>query len=148
MTVYTESSVIYYPGYAQTQVHPNLLTKTIASVTNANPCVVTTAFHHHYVAGMKVTFLIPTQFGMVQLNNQIVQVLSVTPYTLTLNLDSSNFSVFSYPSPLPSAYTPASVIPVSSGPYLPPLPLPFGNQDSFEGTVYNNGTFGNPVNGM
>ena len=148
MTVYNQSSVIYYPGYSQVQVHPNLLTKTIASITNAFPMVVTTEFPHHYVAGMKVTFLIPTQFGMVQLNNTTSQVLSITSTTLTINLDSTNFSVFSYPSPLPSAYTPATIIPVSSGPYLPPIPLPFGNQDSFEGTIYNNGTFGNPVNGM
>jgi len=84
----------------------------------------------------------------VQLNGRNAQVLSVTTNTLTLNLDSTGFAPFAYPSPLPQAYTPASVIPVSSGPYLPPPPLPFGNQDAFEGTVYNNGTFGNPVNGM
>ncbi len=132
-------SIVYYPGYSQIIITPNLRTQTIASVTQAYPAVVTTVNDHNYVAGMDVTFLIPTQFGMVQLNNQNIQVLSVTNNSLTLNVDSSNYTPFSYPSPLPNAYTPPSVIPNASGPYLPPLPLPYGNQDSFEGVVFNAG---------
>jgi hypothetical protein len=139
------SSITYYPGYNQTQVQQNLRTQTIASVTNAYPAVVTTVDNHGYVAGMMVSFLVPPNFGMIQLNGVVVQVLSLTDNTLTLNLDSTNFSVFSYPSPLPSSYTPASVIPYASGQYLPPLPLPFGNQTSFEGVEFNNGTPGNPI---
>jgi len=139
------SSVIYYPGYSQVQVQENLRIQTIATITNANPMVVTTVNDHGYVAGMMVTFLIPTQFKMVQLNGLNVQVLSLTSNTLTIALDSTNFSVFAYPSPLPSAYTSPSVIPNSSGKYLPPLPLPYGNQDSFEGVIYNDGTPGNPI---
>jgi hypothetical protein len=131
--------VTYYPGYSQTQVQENLRCKTIESVTNANPCVVTTVNDHGYVAGMKVRFLIPIAFGMTQLNEINVQVTSVTSDTLTLDLDSSNFNIFSYPNPLPSAFTNPSVIPNSSGPYLPPKPLGYGNQDSFEGVVYNAG---------
>ena len=133
------SSVIYYPGYSQVQVQENLRVQSIASITQANPMVVTTDNDHEYVAGMDVTFLIPSQFGMTQLNGLNAQVISITPNTLTINLDSRNFSVFSYPSPLPSAYTPPSVIPNASGPYLPPLPLPYGNQDSFEGVIFNAG---------
>lgn len=133
------SSVIYYPGYSQVQVHDNLIIKTILSITNSNPMVVTTTEDHGYVAGMMITFLIPDQFRMVQLNNQNVQVISLTSDTLTINLDSTGFTPFAYPSPLPNAYTPPSVIPNSSGPYLPPQPLPYGNQDSFEGVIYNAG---------
>jgi hypothetical protein len=147
MTNYLVSFVEYYPGYGQLQVHQNLLYKTIASISNSNPMIVTTEFNHHYVAGMIVNFLIPVMFGMQQLNGIKAQVLSLTNNTLTLNVDSTNFGVFAYPSPLPGAYTPPTVIPLSSGPYLPPLPLPYGNQDSFEGVIYNNGTFQNPVNG-
>lgn len=133
------TAITYYPGYSQVVVTPNLTVKTILSITNAYPMVVTTDGDHGYVTGMDVTFLIPSQFGMVQLNGLNSQVLSVTDDTLTINVDSSSFNPFAYPSPLPIAYTPPSVIPNSSGKYLPPLPLPFGNQDSFEGTVYNAG---------
>ena len=133
------TSIVYYPGYSQVTVIPNLRVQTIASITQASPMVVITDFNHGYVAGMDVTFLIPTQFGMVQLNSQNIQVLSVTNNTLTCNVDSSNYTPFAYPIPTPQAYTPPSVIPNSSGKYLPPLPLQYGNQDSFEGVVYNAG---------
>lgn len=139
------SSVMYYPGYSQVQVQQNLLVQTIASITNAIPAVVTTNNNHNYVAGMLVTFLIPSQFGMVQLNNVIAQVIAVTTNTLTINVNTTSFPVFAYPSPLPSAYTPPSVIPTASGPYLPPVPLPYGNQNSFEGVITANGEPGDPV---
>ena len=135
----TVTFIEYYPGYGQTQVQQNLRTQIISAITQANPAVLTTVNVHGYPAGVDVTFLIPTQFGMVQLNNRNIQVISVTSNSLTLNIDSSRFTPFAYPSPLPSAYTPPSVIPNSSGMYLPPLPLPYGNQDSFEGTIYNAG---------
>lgn len=101
--------------------------------------IVTTVDDHGYVAGMIVRFMIPIAFGMVQLNELQGQVIEVTNNSLTVNLNSTNFTPFAYPSPLPSAYTNPSVIPNSSGPYLPPQPLPYGNQDSFKGTVYNAG---------
>ncbi len=148
MSVSSQSSVIYYPGYSQQQVYENLIVRTIESITNAYPMVITTTVDHDYQPGINVRFLIPTMFGMQELNELQGQVISVTSDTLTINLDSTNFSVFSYPISLPSAYTTPSVIPDNSGRYLPPLPLPFGNQNSFEGVVYNNGTMGNPINGM
>ena len=131
--------VIYYPGYGQTQVQPNLRTQTISAISQAYPMIVTTVADHEYPAGIMITFLIPTQFGMINLNGITAQVIAVTANTLTINLDSRGFRPFAAPSPLPSAYTPPSVIPQSSGPYLSPLPLPYGNQDSFEGVVYNAG---------
>jgi hypothetical protein len=139
------SSVIYYPGYSQVQVQENLRVQTIASITNANPMVVTTVNNHDYPAGVNVRFLIPTMFGMTQLNSVNAQVIAVTNKTLTVNLNSMSFTPFAYPSPLPGAYTNPSIIPNASGPYLPPLPLPYGNQDSFEGVIYNDGTPGNPI---
>lgn len=148
MAISTESSIMYYPGYSQVQVIENLVWKTIASITQAFPMVVTTTTDHHYPAGVKVRFNIPGQFGMVQLNGVESQVLAVTSNTLTVNLDSRNYAPFTYPSPLPEAYTPPVVIPDSSGPYLPPLPLSYGNQDSFEGVIYNNGLLNDPINGM
>ena len=130
---------MYYPGYSQSQVTENLTVKTIESITNAYPTVVTTTENHGYVVGMMVIFLIPPSFGMPELNYVNAQVLALTSDTLYIDIDSTNFDSFSYPSPLPSAYTPPSVIPNSSGPYLPPKPLPYGNQSSFEGVIYNQG---------
>lgn len=132
-------SIEYYPGYAQQTVYENLRVQTITAVTNAFPMVVTTLLDHYYDVGMMVTFLIPPRFRMIELNGKNVQVIDMTSNTLTINLDSREFEPFAYPSPLPEAYTPPSIIPNSSGPYLPPLPLPYGNQNSFEGVIFNNG---------
>ena len=133
------TSIVYYPGYNQVTVIENFRVQTILSITQAFPMVVTTVMDHGYVAGMNVRFLIPLQFGMVQLNEIEVQVIGVTNNSLTINLDSTGFTPFAYPSPLPGAYTSPSVIPNSSGVYLPPQPLPFGNQNSFEGVIENAG---------
>ena len=148
MAITTESSIMYYPGYSQAQVIENLVWKKIESITQAFPMVVTTTTDHHYVAGMKVRFNIPSMFGMIQLNDQESQVLAVTSNMLTVNLDSRNYTPFAYPTLLPEAYTPPVVIPDSSGAYLPPLPLPLPDQNSFEGVIYNNGMPNNPINGM
>lgn len=133
------SSVQYYPGYSQVQVSNNLLVRTIASISQANPMVITTTEPHEYVIGMVVRFLIPIAFGMTELNGLTGQVIDLTSDTLTINLSSLGFNAFAYPSPLPTAYTPPSVIPNSSGPVLTPTPLPFGNQTTFDGVIYNNG---------
>lgn len=136
------TSVTYYPGYSQEQVKDNLLCRDIASITNAYPMVVTTTVDHGYVAGMMVSFLIPIQYGMGELNGSNLQVVTILDATsVAIDFNSSQLTTFAYPSPLPSAYTPASIVPNSSGPYLPPLPLPYGNQDSFEGVIYNAGAF-------
>lgn len=147
MATPTESSVMFYPGYSQQTITDNLVWKTIESITNAYPMVVTTTNDHHYVAGMRVRFNIPGMFGMIQLNEVEAQVLSITNNSLTVNVDSSNFTPFAYPSPLPEAFTPPVVIPDASGKYLPPLSLPEPNQTSFEGVIYNNGAIFNPING-
>lgn len=111
--------------------------------------VVTTHEDHGYVLGMEVRFLIPSQFGMQELNKiDAAQVIGMTANTLTIDLDSREFTSFQYPGSLPISYTTPSVIPNNSGPYLPPLPLPYGNQTSFEGVIYNNGMPSNPINGV
>lgn len=142
------SSVQYYPGYSQATVKENLIWKTIDSVSQSFPAVITTTTNHGYTAGIRVRFNIPGIFGMVQLNDVESQVLSVTNNSLTVNVDSSNFTPFAYPSPLPEAYTPPVVVPDASGFYLAPLPLLYGNQTSFEGTEFNNGAINNPINGI
>ena len=138
-------SVMYYPGYSQVVVTSNFRTHTIGSVTNANPMVVTTVDNHGYVPGLNVAFLIPTQFGMQELNSLNGDILSVTSNTLTIAINSTNFSLFSYPVSLPYAYTPPSVIPNASGALVPPQPLPYGNEKPFEGASWNAGQPGNLI---
>lgn len=79
----------------------------IVSVTQANPCVVTTSVNHSFVVGQEVFFVIPPQYGMTQLDsltystaNNVPQrafVTAVGTRTITLNLDSSSYSAFALP---------------------------------------------------
>jgi hypothetical protein len=132
-------SVTLYPGYSQQIVTENMTWQIISTITQTNPMIITTINNHGYVLGMIIGFLIPSIFGMQQLNSITGQVTQLTPTTLTINIDASNFTPFAYPSPLPNAYTPPTTFPVASGSYLQPQPLPFGNQDSFEGVIFNQG---------
>lgn len=133
------TAIQYYPGYSQIQVRDNLIVQAIAFITQSFPMIVTTVNDHGYVKGMLVTFLINPIFGMQQLNYKIGQVLDLTLNTLTISIDSTLYTPFAYPIPLPDNYTQPVVIPYASGPQLPPKPLPYGNQTSFEGTIYNQG---------
>lgn len=142
MVVPAGQAILYYPSYSQQTVNPTPLLKQISSITQANPCVVTTSSDHGYNVGAKLNFRIPFIFGMQQLNSVIGTIISLTSNTVTMDFDSSNFSSFSYPSPLPSAYSLPYTVPLGGASPIPspiPSPLPFANQDSFAGVTYNNG---------
>ena len=133
------SSVTYYPGYSQIQVGENLTWQVIASITQAYPMVVTTVNNSNYNPGMGVTFNIPVAFGMTQLNGVNALVTNVSGTAVTCNIDSRGFTPFAAPSPLPNAYTTPTIIPNSTGQPQPPLPLPYGNENSFNGSIFNGG---------
>jgi hypothetical protein len=138
MTVSPGQSITYYPGYVQQSVNQTPLLQQIASITQANPCVITTSNSHGYNLGAKLSFRIPFIFGMSQLNSLTAQILSVTSNTITIAIDSTQFTPFAYPSPLPNAYSLPYTVPIGgAGPI--PAPIPDPNQDSFAGVVYNNG---------
>lgn len=75
----------------------------VTKVTQATQAVVTVSEKHNYVVGQKVEFLIPQSFGMVQLNNYYLPqnkppvITAVTDYTMTLNVNSTNFTAFAFP---------------------------------------------------
>lgn len=130
------SSVIYYPGYSQTQVQYYPKKHQISSITNAINAVVTTTDNHHYKVGQNVAFIIPIDYGMPQFNTLITNIISVTTTTFTTEINSTNFSPFSYPSPLPLSYSLPYAIPNAEGPQQQPF-LPYGNQNGFEGAIRN-----------
>jgi hypothetical protein len=67
--------------------------RVIISITNANPCVITTSTdginpaNHNYINGLIVRIDVPVGFGMQQINQQtgIVTVLSPTTFSLPIN---------------------------------------------------------------
>lgn len=75
----------------------------VTGITKATQAVVTVSEKHQYVVGQKVEFTIPGSFGMVQLNNYYLPqnlppvITAVTDYTMTLNVNSTNFTTFAFP---------------------------------------------------
>lgn len=75
----------------------------VTKISKATQAVVTVSEKHQYVVGQKVEFTIPGSFGMVQLNNYYLPsnkppvITAVTDYTMTINVDSTNFTTFAFP---------------------------------------------------
>lgn len=97
-------------GFVKKVLYPDLYlpgNRYITAITSSGVnTVVTTSVNHNMVVGQEVTFTIPPQWGMTQLdqaalaalNPQIkIYVISVTANTLTCNIDSSAFTAFAYP---------------------------------------------------
>mgnify|MGYP001607787132 CR=1 FL=1 len=101
----------YLPGVIQI---PSML--LITGITQAYPMVVTftvpSTGSNTYIPGQLVRLNIPYTWGMFQANGLTGKILGVGSTTMALNIDSTNFDVFTY-SPS-SSETPASLAPAGS----------------------------------
>lgn len=91
----------------------------IVNISVANPLapVVTTSVDHGYVVGQLVTFNVPSSLnGMTQIDNLSAPITAVTASTFTVDLDTTGFSAFVFPTiaqvgAVNGNYTPAKVVP-------------------------------------
>lgn len=140
-------SSLYYPEV-----------RAIASITLANPMVVTTLVRQNYQIGDVVRFNIPSQYGMTQLNagnnglpfEATVSAVNNAIGTQTVtfaNVDSTAFTAFAYPG---TGFYPIGLpvmIPQGEGNLnhligVTPSPLPYGNQDILGFATQNQGQNG------
>lgn len=89
---------------------PNL--QYITNITQSAPAVVTFADNHNFTVAEWISFRIPPPNGMIQLNNQKAQILSITPTTVTIAVDSTNFYPFIY---VQDPQVPCVAVPAGSG---------------------------------
>lgn len=93
----------------------------IANITQAAQAVVYFTATNDYSVGEIVSFRIPSAFGMTQLNNVQARVLAVTNSatvsSITLDLNTSGYTAFSFPTSAvaKAGVTPAICVPSSSG---------------------------------
>jgi hypothetical protein len=93
-------------------------TRYIVNITTANPLfpIVTTSVDHGYVVGQEVRFHVSSSVnGMVEINEVTAPITAVTAATFTVDLDTTGFTAFVFPTTAnyPGAgYTPAFVGPV------------------------------------
>lgn len=83
----------------------------VTEITKATQAVVRLSVDPtpYYVVGMKVHFSVPSSFGMTQMNQLVGEIvaLSSTNYTMTVDIDSSAFTTFAFPT---SASSPTSAL--------------------------------------
>jgi len=100
---------LYYPQNSQ-----------IVYISAANPAVITTSTNMGLTVGQQVRLYVPKAFGMTQANSQTAIISAVSGNQITLggsiSLDSSAFTAFSWPAATGVPYTPATIVPIGSGP--------------------------------
>jgi len=71
---------------------PNL--QYITNITQSFPAIVTFKSVHNFTIAEWISFRVPPPNGMIQLNNQKANIISITPTTVTIALDTSDFYPF------------------------------------------------------
>jgi hypothetical protein len=90
----------------------------ISAITAASSAVVTMTVAHGYTVGQKVRFVVPSEFGMTEMDGLIgtitavSTVLSTNTNTITVDIDSSSFTAFAFPLTADVPFSPALVVPV------------------------------------
>jgi hypothetical protein len=113
------STSTFYPVYG-----------VISSITLGVQTVTTFTAPHDFTVGEIISFRVSQQYGTVELNNRQANVQSITSNTITVNIDSRNYTPFiSNPS---DAQTLAMVVPSASGVIAGAIPPQTNLFDSFD----------------
>ena len=119
ITFAANSTAGFVQKYIPNRMYPRW--KYIANITKAAQAVVYFTAMNDFTPGEIVSFRVPSSFGMKEINNLQARVLSVTNSatvsSITLDLNSSGFSTFAFPTSAlaSSSAGPAVVVPSSSG---------------------------------
>lgn len=71
---------------------------TIIAITKEKQATVTTAFPHTFGLGLYITFMIPQEYGMNQINGLTGSILSIpTTSSFVVNIDTTAFDTFVVP---------------------------------------------------
>lgn len=71
----------------------------ITAITKASSAVITLSVTHGFTVGQAVRIIVPQEFGMTQLNGQLATITAIntSTNTITINVDSSGFTTFAFP---------------------------------------------------
>jgi hypothetical protein len=71
--------------------------RVITNITNATVPTVTTSFAHNYTSTDIIRIVIPSGFGMSQINGLVSPIVVTGPTTFTISINTLNFDAFSDP---------------------------------------------------
>lgn len=108
----------------------------IVGISQAQQATITFLTDHPFTVGEYVSFRVSKPYGMTQLNNQKGIVLSLTPTTITVNIDTSNMTPFVYP-PVGEVIYPAVCVPAGSGIIPMSNPSTVNLEDTFDNVPLN-----------
>lgn len=122
---------IYYPR-----------ARYITAITAASSAVITMSVTHGMTVGQRVTFVVPAAFGMTQMDSLDAQITAIntTTNTITVNIDSSAFTAFAFPTSASVPFTFAQVIPFGDAPLT--VANPGGDQSVLDGATRNTAILG------
>jgi hypothetical protein len=106
-------------------------TRYITNITKASQAVVTFSVDHEYVVDQYIQINVPADFGMVEMDGLSGKVVSVDSAnnTVTLDIDSTNFTAFAFPE--------SGDIPIRF-----PIAAPDGHEENYDGGLaYQRGLF-------
>ncbi len=86
--------------------------RMIANITQAASAVVTTLVDHPYKVGQTVRFNVGPEYSMTQIDGMLGTITAVTTSTFTVNIDTTAFTAFTFPTYLYTKFTAAAVVPV------------------------------------
>jgi hypothetical protein len=69
----------------------------ITKITQASSAVITMSVAHDYVVGDKIRINVPDEFGMTEINGLLGEITAVSTSTITVDIDSSAFTAFAFP---------------------------------------------------
>lgn len=122
----------------------------ITAITAASSAVVTLSVTHGFTVGQVVRFIVPSAFGMTEINGLTgtVTAISTANNTITVNIDSSSFTAFAFPTSATAGagVTFAQVVPVGEAAVNSPS-QPFGNllDDATDNVSFTGVTIGTSV---
>ena len=122
----------------------------VTAITKAASAVVTMSVAHSFTKGEKVRLIVPQEYGMVQMNNLLATITAVSysANTITLDIDSTGFSTFAFPTSAVAAggVTFAQVVPVGEA-AINTIALPVANSldDRTRNTSINGVIIGSDV---
>ncbi len=102
----------------------------ITGITNAQQAVTTFSAAHNYTNGEWISFRVSSPFGMVQINNQKGLVVNNDTFTVTVNIDTTQYNAFVYAGT--NVQIPAICVPVASGIIPNSVPPTINLQDAFD----------------
>jgi hypothetical protein len=116
----------------------------ITNITAATSAVITLSVTHGFTVGQLVRIIVPSGWGMTEINNTLARVTAIntTTNTITVNVDSSAYTAFAFPTSAVAAagITFPQVVPVGDAPDT--IANTNAEQSVLDGATVNQGLIG------